>query len=44
MKSKPLTKTDVKFLKELRQSVKEVNLFKVGKLNGKPLDTLLKQL
>ncbi len=44
MKSKPLTKANIRFLKEFKQAVREVKLCKAGKLKAISADEWLKQL
>jgi len=39
-----LTEANVLFLAELKEAVTEVNLFKTGKLTGRPAGELLKEL
>jgi len=44
IKDKPLSQANIRFLKELRETVNEVNLYKTGKLKGRPFEELLNEL
>ena len=44
VKTKQLTDANSLFLTELKESVEEVNLYKEGKLKGRPAEELLNEL
>ena len=44
VKATPLTPAKARFLKELRESVDEVNQIRAGKKSGRPIQDLLNEL
>lgn len=44
VKAKPLTEANSQFLSELKDAVEDVNLYKAGKLTGRPAQELLDEL
>ncbi len=44
VKATPLTPAKARFLKELRESVEEINQIRAGKKSGRPIQDLLDEL
>lgn len=44
VKAQPFTNNDNRFFEELKEAVEEVNLYKTGKIKGRPLTEVLDDL